>query len=444
MRIESILQNHKTLITLLIAGVALVLMVMNLFGWLFLKRMEASLDRELGQRLQAIAGITARLVESEVFSNKLDARLSELERYILQTELEDLRRAHQLQAVYLVSPQLVTIFSSPPNFKPGEIIRYLLQDSLQINLALQGRSVASPLHVIEGNRFKSGYAPFRNELGRSTGLVVVEASAGFFSLIRFYQRGLILIGFGSSVVLLLVSLFISWIVLQFVALQERLHRNERLAAMGQMAATVAHEIRNPLGIIKSTAEVLRSRYGRSGEDELLEFIPSEVDRLNRLVNDFLTFARDRDYELIRADLVATLRRAVADVQNENRGAEMRIRFESEADSLEVAHNPDAIRQVVLNLIRNAVEATGGRGTVTVRINLETKWGKGQVKVSVVDDGPGIEGDTEKIFEPFFTTKTSGSGLGLAVSKQIIEKHGGKIRVESRRGVGTAVIFSLPR
>ncbi|MDQ7051759.1 MAG: ATP-binding protein [candidate division KSB1 bacterium] len=445
MHLEKLLQNRKTVVVTLIAAIFLVLGALNLFSWLFFKRMEANLDHELGRRLQSVAGLVARLAESEIFGTKLDAELNEVERYILQTSLDELRDINQLQAIYLVTPELVTIFSSPPHFKPGEMIRYLMEDSLQIQLALQGRNQASPLHVIEGNRFKSGYAPFHNELGKIIGLVIVEASADFFSLLKFYRRGLILGGIVSFMVVLLVAFFISWIVMSFVRLQERLHQNERLAAMGQMAATVAHEIRNPLGIIKSTAEVLRNRYRNpEKQDELLEFIPSEVDRLNRLVSDFLTFARDRQYELETGDLVATIEKAIEDIRAEMAGTETRIQFEPSVSKLAVPHHSDAIRQVILNLVRNAVEAMNGSGDVKVLIIPETKWGRKQVKVSVADNGPGVSGDPEKIFEPFYTTKTSGSGLGLAITRQIIEKHGGKISIHSHPGEGTTVTFFLPR
>lgn len=444
MHLEKLLQNRKTVVVTLIAAIFVVTGALNLFGWLFLKHMEANLDSELGRRLKSVAGLIARLAESEIFGTKLDAELNDVERYILQTGLDELRDSHQLQAIYLVTPELVTIFSSPPHFKPGETIRYLLEDSLQIQLALQGRSQASPLHVIEGNRFKSAYAPFYNELGKIIGLVIVEASADFFSLLSFYRRGLILGGIVSFVVLLLVALFISWIVMSFVRLQGRLHQNERLAAMGQMAATVAHEIRNPLGIIKNTAEVLRNRYWDDNKpDELLEFIPSEVDRLNRLVNDFLTFARDRQYERQPGNLVSTIARAIEDIRSDMTDSHVQILFKPSVQELNVPHNPDAIRQVILNLVRNAIEAMNGKGKIEVSILPETKWGRKQVKVSVVDNGPGIDGDPEKIFEPFYTTKTSGSGLGLAITRQIIEKHGGKITFQSQPGAGTTVTFFLP-
>ncbi|RME01916.1 MAG: hypothetical protein D6814_00600, partial [Calditrichaeota bacterium] len=423
----------------------LVVASINSFSWLFLRRMESSLDRELGRRLQSVSGLIAKLVESELFGTRLDTEMSTVDRYLLSSTLDELRLDHQLQAIYLVDHNLTTILSSPAHFRPGEVIGYLKDDSLQIRQAFRGQVAASPLHVIQGNQFKSGYAPFRNELGEVVGLVVIEASPTFFSLLAFFQRGLILLGVVSGMVILIFTLFIIWAVTLFIRLQETVHRNERLAAMGQMAAIVAHEIRNPLGIIKSTAEVLRNRYKDPGKsNELFDFIPDEVERLNRLVNDFLTFARDRDLETLQEDLVSTVRKAIEDIRAECKSPSITIQFHPAVEHLVVPHNPDGIRQVILNLVHNAIEAMEAiEGEIKVLLIPETNWGKKVVKVSVIDNGPGLKQDADKIFEPFFTTKTSGSGLGLAVTKQIIEKHGGRIEAESPDGGGTEIRFYLP-
>ena len=442
MKFERWLQNRKAITFLLVGGITFVLIFLNLLGWLFLRRMESSLDEELGRRLQALAGLTAKIVESDIFSTRLTTELSEVDRLLLLSTLEELRIDNQLQSVILTDADLTTIIASPAHLEPGFSLPYLINDSLQIRLAFQGNVIASPLHFIEGNLFKAGYAPIRNELGNVVGLVVVEASADFFSMLKLFRRSLIVGGVTSAVVILLFALFAWWTVMLFVRMQESIHRNERLAAMGQMAATVAHEIRNPLGIIKSTAEVLKTRYQKHDrEDELFDFIPSEVERLNRLVNDFLTFARDKKLELQQADLVQTIQKALEDIHAEYKA--IQVNFSSELDSAVVAHHPDSIRQVILNLVRNAIEAMGETGTVDVRIFSETNWGRRMVKISVADRGPGIQTDPDKIFEPFFTTKASGSGLGLAVTKQIIEKHGGMIQAKNREGGGTIITFQLP-
>lgn len=439
-----LLRNRRTIILSLVAAVGLVLLAYNLTSWFFLQKIGKSLDDELGRRLQAVAEMTAASAEMEVFGARLGGPLSEVEQFLLRTRFDEVRRNNQLQAIFLVDRDMRTLAASPEHFLPGERISYLVEDSLVIAQALRGQPAASAMHVIESRRFKSGYAPVKNAAGRVFAVVAVEASATFFSLLTFFQRSLIIGGVASLALMAVFTLFSLWAVTLFVRLQDSVQKNERLAAMGQMAATVAHEIRNPLGIIKSTAEVLQRRYrGTGAEDELFAFIPSEVDRLNRLVNDFLAFARNRDLTLERGDLLQTVRKAVADVQQEYREHPVQIEFRADLDSLPAAHDPDGLRQVVINLLHNSVEALDGTGTVRVEVGTHTSWGKRFVRVEVRDDGPGFSDAPDKIFEPFYTTKTSGSGLGLAVSKQIIEKHQGRIEATALPEGGAAVRFYLP-
>jgi two-component system sensor histidine kinase HydH len=230
----------------------------------------------------------------------------------------------------------------------------------------------------------------------------------------------------------------------FLHTQEDLRRSERLATMGQMAATVAHEIRNPLGIIKSTAYVLRQRYEQPVQpDELFEFIPAEVNRLNRLINDFLSLTRGRQLALSQSDLVKTVEKALAMVRSDEQANGIALNFKSAMPSLLMRYDEEAITQVLLNLLLNAVQAMERKGTVEVDLQEENAKAKHLAHLVVQDSGPSLPTDTDKIFEPFFTTKTRGSGLGLAVCKQLIEKHGGCIAAESEKGKGTTMHVWLP-
>jgi signal transduction histidine kinase len=214
--------------------------------------------------------------------------------------------------------------------------------------------------------------------------------------------------------------------------------------MGQMAATVAHEIRNPLGIIKSTAYVLRQRYENASQpDELFEFIPSEVRRLNHLVNDFLSLTRDKQLNLSQHDLVKTVEKAMMMVRSDEQANGVALNFNSATPSLSLPHDEEAITQVLLNLFFNAIQALEGKGEFEVRLREENEKGKKMAHIIVKDNGPGLPAESEKIFEPFFTTKTRGSGLGLAVCKQLVEKHGGRIAAESEKGKGTTMHVWLP-
>lgn len=444
-KLEALLRNRGAIVTTLVGSLLLVLVMYNLVGWLFLIQFERSLERELDARLTLSAGLIARLVEAELRNQVDQSALSPINRLLLRKSLEEIRLDYNLQNIHLIDRNETVMLSLPEGtFLAGERIPYLVEDSTRLDSARSGYELPSSLHEVEGFKFKSGYAPVQNLLGQSVAIVVVEASATFFSKINLFQRRLIVGALVSLGVIILYGVFTTWAVSYFVRLQETIQKNERLAAMGQMAATVAHEIRNPLGIIKSTAEVLRDLYQPKEEPgELFGFIPSEVDRLNRLVNDFLTFARDRELKLNQACLVETVGRAVRDLHQELKGSEAEITFSPSVESLTVRHNEDAIRQVLLNLVMNAVEAMEGKGRVTISVSTSTSWARKYAVIEVRDTGPGLPVPVEKIFEPFFTTKTRGSGLGLAVTKQIIEKHRGRIAVDSVASEGTTIRCFLP-
>ena len=443
--LESLLLNRRAVVLTLVGSLLAVLLSYNLASFIFLQQFEQNLDNALGTRLQSVADVVARLLERALPETEIVETIPPNSQLLYQLTLNEIRTANQLQAIYLVTPDYRTLVSIPEgNFQTGDNILYLREDSTEFALALRGLSAFSKLHDVAGNKFKSGYAPIRNLAGQVIAVLVVEASADFFSVLDNFQNGLYLGIFFSLIVVILYGAFIGWIVSYFVKLQDTARRNEKLAAMGQMAATVAHEIRNPLGIIKSTSEVLNDLVQPQGKQkELFDFIPAEVDRLNRLVNDFLTFARDKALKMETQDLVATVTKAVSDLQQDCKDESLEIVLKTEQPSLNVPHNPDAIRQVVLNLVMNAVQAMEGRGCVELTVRQKTQKGKHMVDIEVSDSGPGIAGDASKIFEPFYTTKTSGSGLGLAITRQIVEKHHGTIRTASGPSGGLQVTITIP-
>lgn len=441
---ERLLRRRKALVAGMVVLTVVVFLGFTVGSWQFLKRMGNYLEEELGRRLLAIANLTADVIESSDFQYEIESKRMTL---ILPSLREILTRIHeenQLQGVYLVDQNYRVIASSRELFPFGEKLSFLDEDSLAVNGAATGIPEAAPMHLVAGNRFKSAYAPVLGSLGDVLAIVVVQANAGFFDLLSVFQRGLILTGGVSVALAILFSTFLFWAIRLLIKTQESLRQTERLAAMGQMAATVAHEIRNPLSIIKGAADVLQSKYNSEQEpDELFEYIPSEVRRLNRLVSDFLTFARDRDLELTATDLKSSVEKSLLSLEDELR--QSNVQLEKEFDELPpVNHDEDAVNQLILNLSLNAIQAMNGVGQIFVRLkNDARKKGHQVVRVEVEDTGCGFDVEQEKIFEPFYTTKTSGSGLGLAICKRLVEKHKGWIEVESEKGKGTTVRFYLP-
>jgi two-component system sensor histidine kinase HydH len=227
------------------------------------------------------------------------------------------------------------------------------------------------------------------------------------------------------------------------SLEAQLHQSERLAALGEMTAGVAHEVRNPLGIISSTAELLRARLARyEPQNRLAQIIVEESNRLNEKVTEFLDFARPRIPNLRPCDLEATLNRSLELLQPEIDRLGIQISREYLLNGRPLRVDPDLLHQAFLNIFLNAIQAmpAGGHLTVSIMSGPQNQGGE----IWVQDDGEGIEPETlKKILNPFFTTKEKGSGLGLPIVKSIIEAHQGSLKINSTVGKGTTIIITLP-
>ena len=224
------------------------------------------------------------------------------------------------------------------------------------------------------------------------------------------------------------------------AAEEAVRRSDRLAALGQMSAGLAHELRNPLGTVKASAEML-SRSVAAENDvarELAGFISSEVDRVNSLITRFLQFAKPLEIRLDSGDLTQTLDRAIAAAGREVPSVAIYTNYAPEIPPF--PFDAELMERVFYNLVVNAAQATAAGGTVTVK----TRTADRTVEISVIDRGSGIDpAQMETIFNPFFTTKPQGVGLGLAIVSKIVDRHGGKIAVESEPGKGSVFRVLLP-
>jgi len=226
------------------------------------------------------------------------------------------------------------------------------------------------------------------------------------------------------------------------ALEAQLHQAERLAALGEMTAGVAHEIRNPLGIISSTAELLHQRLQRyEPGNRLAQIIVEEANRLNEKVTEFLDFARPRVPHLQPVDLSRVVERSLEFLEPEIQRLHIRVDRHYHLDGRPQMVDPDLMHQALLNLLLNAIQAMPHGGELRVHLSPGPNGGS---QIRVEDTGEGIEPERlKKIFNPFFTTKEKGSGLGLPIVKSIVDSHQGEIRVESTPGQGTQVIITLP-
>jgi len=237
--------------------------------------------------------------------------------------------------------------------------------------------------------------------------------------------------------------------IQYRKLQER----DRLTALGQMAAGLAHEVKNPLGAIKGAAQLLAEPSdGRPLDPTTSEFvgiIVEEVDRLDRVVRSVLDYGRPSQGNPGTVDVNAAVRRTLQ-VLGSSRANAVRFELETDEELPPVRADEEQLRQVLMNLVQNAEEAMGGAGEVTVttrrRPGPPRQGGQGFVEVSVRDRGPGVPRElSEQLFVPFFTTKPRGTGLGLAISQRMVEAMGGRIELSSpprAPGEGGGAVFTV--
>lgn len=224
--------------------------------------------------------------------------------------------------------------------------------------------------------------------------------------------------------------------------EAQVRRTERLAALGQLSAGLAHEIRNPLSTIKGSAEMLLRNVDANGavSHELAGFISTEVDRTNALVTRFLDFARPLQLRLEKTEITEVIDEAVAQVEKHTPPLDVSIYKNYSPDIAPFPCDRQLIERVLYNLLLNAAQASPPQGTVTVK----TRQAGDTVEIDVIDRGSGIAPkDRESIFNPFFTTKSSGVGLGLAIVSKIVDEHGGQITVESEPGAGSVFRVFLP-
>ncbi len=227
----------------------------------------------------------------------------------------------------------------------------------------------------------------------------------------------------------------------------RLYRAERLAAAGQLAAGVAHEIRNPLTSIRSTIQYVLPSFDPADQKRvLLDELLSEVDRIDRIVNDLLSLTRPTDFHPGELNLAGLVDHALLLIGPQARRQAVEIKHTPREDELKISGDAGQLKQVFLNVFLNSLQAMPNGGTlgVSVRRRSAELSGRELIDVQVTDTGAGIPAEhLDKVFDPFFTLKKEGTGLGLSISYRIIQQHQGDIELRSEVGRGTTVIIRLP-
>ena len=303
------------------------------------------------------------------------------------------------------------------------------------------------------------HIPFRlvRQSGASDGLIIGviqierDLTKEYTNILRLQGRLIVV----SGVVMIIMFLVLRTIVArgdrimvrrseERLRLEEKLNHSERLAHLGKMVATVSHEIKSPLGIVRSTAEILEKRIAKiaPGSEQLAGIIIDETKRLNDIVMEFLDFARPQKMNFTSTTVDETVTKVLAFVSPKLKEDNIELVTDFAPDLSENLIDQDAFYRALLNIVMNGIQAMDDGGTLQITTK---NGGKGVTLLLIKDSGRGIsEEKLSQIFNPFFTDRHKGTGLGLAITASIIENHGATIEVDSTEGEGSCFIISLPK
>ena len=214
--------------------------------------------------------------------------------------------------------------------------------------------------------------------------------------------------------------------------------------MGELAASVAHEIKNPIAGIRNALEIIVEQYGRATEKPIIDEMFMQIDRVTNTIRDLLIFARPQEPKYSPIELQDVIDKAVSLHRNKMEKENIKLVEDFPSEPLEIEGDSELLRRVFVNLLLNAFQAVEGvkDGLITIRARKDTT--KNRIRIEFIDNGKGMAPEVlEKVFKPFFTTKHKGTGLGLSLSLSIIRKHGGNITCQSELNVGTTFTVELP-
>ncbi len=410
---------------------------LNLLVWLYLQQVEDRFRSELKAHLLDVEQVLNQLINT--YSDNVDISLlmpgdeSSLTHLYYRQPLDAIRSNSHLQSIMLLSPKGEILIASPQNAGHGTLSS--MAHNRYFKQALSGSTTVSDIEHYAGESFMSAYAPVQNIDGFTVAVLIIEAKADFFSVLGSLKSRLLIFSLLNLILISLIALFLFRTIQRSMRYQSELKDQEHLVQLGTMAASVAHELRNPLGIIEGTNDVIRKKYATK-PDELFEYIPQEVKRLNGLIDHFLTFARTPQLNVASLDMNVLLMRLKMSL-SESQCARLHI---TAPERCGTRTDAGLLEQALMNLLINAFQASGESDTVALHISTLKN---NRLQLVVQDNGPGIpEAQRETIFEPFFTTKEKGTGLGLAITKRLISHLQGTLSLDPSVS-GARFVIEIP-
>lgn len=462
------------------------LIIILLYGLITYFASREGLEDELGKRLISV-GNTLSSGMSDGFDAKQIQRLdSEKTRVIarLRDKLLSAREATGVRRIFLFDRNLNSLVDTSDEVAFGESLYALEADRVELERTFEDSFATTSVLFSgsDGQLYKTGYVPVTVD-GEVVAALGIEGSAQYFELLTGFASVLTLLGAMGILLVLVVSTVVARRITrpvnELVAAARRLGAGEydfevverhdddtyhdelqflgvaidemRLAILARdrqmmmMLSGIAHEVRNPLGGMKLFTGLLEEDLRQEGATDALDKvdrIQRELDYLDRVVTDFLDFAKASDVDHERFNALEFARDLQSLLAGECQGEGVVLDLDVDED-LEVTGDRGKLRRAVINCVRNAYQACEGQGHVTVAIEPLGEGAESR-RIRIEDDGPGIpQGKLDEVLTPFFTTKEKGSGLGLSLTRRIIEDHGGEMTITSEEGKGTRVEFTLP-
>ncbi|MDH3197232.1 MAG: ATP-binding protein [Candidatus Krumholzibacteria bacterium] len=414
-----------------LAAFALVVVATTLVSY---RRARSYLDDQLGERLRAVASGLAQTLALTAADSIAEASADGS----LIVAFLDAQQDNLLSNIVLLDPDGVTILDLSGYSPPGEPNPFVEMDFSAVTMARSGIASYTRLYRTGDVFMKSAYAPVISSGGDVVALVGVEAGAGFFTQLREFTGVALAVSAAGLAVLLALAVVFYRQSRKLDRAEEAVLRKENLAIMGRMVANVAHEIRNPLSVIRTSAQRIRRKHGV--DDELIDYICEEVDDLDRVLTAYLQFAQAGASAPTPESGRRIVARCLVAAQSEAASRGVTIHDAPSPDDVVLLADEKRVRQAVLNVLLNAVQAS----PAGARVDISMEASGGDALIIVTDRGPGIAAaDLPEVTKPFFTRKAGGSGLGLSIVKAIVEEHGGRLDIHSRPAEGTRVTLAFP-
>lgn len=438
------IRNKSTLITLFLIFSTIILFNTGL--WYFFALVWQSKENDLNIRLNSISQILPYALNAD---DLVLLSSGDEDSLIYKKGLEVLKKHKTFNSfrsamiLNYENEKLHVVIDADEKYKIGDDMPLLLMDTQEIEKSLKGEVITTPLYFVENIPYKRTYAPVYDSEGSTViGLIRLEANIEYYKEMTALKHKLIALSVITSFILIIVASIFHKIMLKLVNVQEAVARADRLQSMGRLGAGIAHEIRNPLGIIRVSAECIIGDIEQTDKRSanLLKDIIEEVDRINSLITRFLSFSKPEQIISDSINPVQTAETIVSLMMNSLKKEEKTIVLEFEADIPEIKISEDNYKQILLNLILNAKDALSAGGEIKVELLKKGRF----VRTIVSDNGCGIdENDLSKVYDPFFTKKEGGTGLGLFIVNNIIKNEKGNIEIESVKDKGTTIKFDLP-